>query len=141
MLAAWPSAAFFPNWTGKRQVFSRIASVFYATSPKRKSFMLPLLRISYKKFCTTQTLTSAVLHVPILYLFETNTYEYVLEVFVRICVRIFAYVIVRINVRTPRRIFVRTWTYTVRICTYPGPYLHVSRFVSASILLRRCGNV
>ena len=35
------SLAFFLNWTGKCQVFSLLASVFYKTSPKRKSLMLP----------------------------------------------------------------------------------------------------
>ena len=65
-------------------------------------------------------LASAVLHVRNLYIFETYTYEYALEVFVRIYVRIFAYVLVLINVRTPRRIIVRIWTFSVRICTYHG---------------------
>ena len=86
--------------------------------------------------------TSAVLHVRytvrILYVYETNTYENVLEVFVSIHVRIFAYVFVRTTVRTAIRIFVRIWTYTVCICTYPSSYLHVSQSVSARIPVHIC---
>ena len=97
--------------------------------------------------------TSAVLHVRVLYVFETNTHEYVLEVFARIYARIFAYVFVRINVRTPKRIFVRIWTCSaripvsrrfvsaripVRICTYPSSYLHVFQSVSACVPVRIC---
>ena len=70
--------------------------------------------------------TSAVLHAHILFVFETNKYKYILEVFVRICIRIFASIFVRINVCNLRCIFVRIWTYTVCICTYPGSYLHVT---------------
>ena len=54
------SLAFFPNWTGKHQASSLLASIFYKTLPKRRSSMLPLLRISYKSLqrcCTTKTLT------------------------------------------------------------------------------------
>ena len=67
---------------------------------------------------TSASGTSGVLHVRFLYVFERNTYEYVLEIFVRMYVRIFAYVFDRTKVRTSMRIFVRIWTYTVRICTY-----------------------
>ena len=42
------------------------------------------------------------------------------------------------RVRISIRIFVRIWTYTVRICTYPSPYLHISQFVSARIPVRIC---
>ena len=90
------------------------------------------------------TLAEAVLHQQfyMYVIFETNTYEYVLEVFIRIYVHILAYVFVCIDVRTqslsPRRIFVRIWTYTVRICSYPCSYLHVSQSVSARIPVRIC---
>ena len=52
MLYAGSLAAlsFFPNWKGKRQVFSRLASVFYSTSPKRRSSMLPRERQPRKVF-------------------------------------------------------------------------------------------
>ena len=89
------------------------------------------------------TLAEAVLHQQfyMYVIFETNTYEYVLEVFIRIYVHILAYVFVCIDVRTqslsPRRIFVRIWTYTVRICSYPCSYLHVSQSVSARIVSAR----
>ena len=96
--------------------------------------------------------TSAVLHVRVLYVFETNTHEYVLEVFARIYARIFAYVFVRINVRTPKRIFVRIWTCTARIpvfwfifarilvcvCMCTRTDLHVSRAYPVLHLLVPC---
>ena len=75
-------------------------------------------------------------------------YQCVLEVFVRICVRIFAHAFVRINVRTSIRIFdiiicpyQDIMAYPVRICTHPGSYfddLHLSQSVSARIPVRTC---
>jgi len=45
---------FCPRWTGRRPVFSLPASVLYKTSPGRKRSTLCLLRISSKKYYTTQ---------------------------------------------------------------------------------------
>ena len=63
-------------------------------------------------------ITSAVFHVRILYVFDSNTYEYRVLIFVRIFVRIFAYVSVRIQVHILIRIF-------ARIQQYCGLYIHV----------------
>ena len=48
------SLVFCPRWTGRRLVFSLPASVLYKTSPGRKRSTLCLLRISSKKYYTTQ---------------------------------------------------------------------------------------
>jgi hypothetical protein len=74
---------------------------------------------------------SAVFHVRILYVFDSNTYEYRVLIFVRIFVRIFAYVSVRIHVHIYVRIF-------VRIVTYHHSYLNVSLFISARIFVHIC---
>jgi len=50
------SSAFCPRWTGKCQVFSLQASELCKISPRRRSLMPLLSRISYKRCCTTLTL-------------------------------------------------------------------------------------